>query len=153
MTRAVIATDRAAITAWATRTGWAVQLDTGALTLTASAQHPHADAVVNFNAGLTGYPALPPAWDCRDDAGAVTRAAFPAAGSCAGITGSIFHTQPVICAPWNLLSYADNGGPHSDWTGPANWKTAAADYTRAHTLADMLSQLHIHLAASPGMQA
>jgi len=33
----------------------------------------------------------------------------------------------------------------------ANWTDAAAGYTKADTLADMLSQLDLHLAVSPGI--
>ncbi|MFC0028006.1 hypothetical protein ACFFMM_00510 [Micromonospora chaiyaphumensis] len=65
--------------------------------------------------------------------------------------GSIFHPNRLICAPWNRLAYAEHGGPHPDWGALTNWKTAGAGYTKADTLADMLSQIHLHLTLSPGM--
>jgi hypothetical protein len=38
--------------------------------------------------------------------------------------GGFFHTNGVICAPWNRLAYAtvDARGPHGEWT-LANWRS------------------------------
>jgi hypothetical protein len=59
------------------------------------------------------YPVKPPAWYWCDGAGGGreirTNAPF----------GSGFlHSNGVICAPWNRLSYAqiDRRGPHGEWT-------------------------------------
>jgi hypothetical protein len=71
-----------------------------------------------------------------------------------GPNGSIFQPNPTICAPWNRLAYQAHNGIHAtDWTSTADWKTTATDYTQAHTIADMLDTLRVHLRASPGMAA
>ncbi|BFV58381.1 hypothetical protein KCMC57_up34850 [Kitasatospora sp. CMC57] len=153
VTRAVMASEMLAITAWAERHRWTVHVDPDSQTLTAQTNHPAMAEVtpVIFHAELTGYPAVPPAWTCRDDQGGTPRNAFPLAGTGAGLPGSVFHPLPVICAPWNRLAYKEHDGPHQDWGGPTQWKTAAPASTRAHTLADMLNTLRAHLAVSPGM--
>ena len=103
---------------------------------------------VVFHADLTGYPAHPPAWWCGSSP--AERSGYPAPGTTPGVSGSVFHNQPCICAPWNRLAYAENSGPHNDWTLGA-WKTSGTQYTQAHTVADMLSTLRLHLQHSPGM--
>lgn len=59
----------------------------------------------------------------------------------------------MICAPWNRLAYKEvnDKGPHDNWGGLTNWTDAAPGYTKADTLADMLSQIELHLSVSPGM--
>ncbi|SFG26973.1 hypothetical protein SAMN02787118_11817 [Streptomyces mirabilis] len=151
VTRAVMAGETPAVTAWAERHQWRVRVDPDSQTLTAVTTHPATNTLVLFHADLTGYPALPPAWTCRDDQGCSPHDAFPLAGTGPVITGSVFHPNPVICAPWNRLAYSEHSGPHADWGGLTEWKTAAPASTRAHTLADMLNTLRLHLAASPGM--
>jgi hypothetical protein len=151
VTQAVMASEMPAITAWAERHQWTIHIDLDSQTVTAQTTHPVENAPVVFHADLTGYPALPPTWTCRDDLGGSPRNAFPLAGTSPAITGSVFHSNQVICAPWSRLAYSEHGGPHSDWGGPTQWKTAAPTYTTAHSLADMLNTLRLHLAVSPGM--
>jgi hypothetical protein len=112
--------------------------------------HPTNGVPIVFHAEIDGYPAIPPAWTCRDEDGVVTPAAFPVAGTLVGVAGSVFHPNNVICAPWNRLAYASHGGPHGDWGELTAWKNAAAAQTQAHTIADMLDTLRLHLAVSPG---
>jgi hypothetical protein len=144
--------EASAVTSLAARRGWAVVIDVDSLMLTATTTHPTCGAVVTFRADLSGYPALPPAWTCHDATGASPRSAYPAAGTRPCLNSSIFHSNPVICAPWNRLAYAEHAGPHGDWGGPANWKNVDTNLTQAQTLPDMLAALHLHLSASPGMQ-
>jgi hypothetical protein len=151
--RAVLTAEAPAIEAWAARAGWAVHVDAGGRVLTAWTIHPVTRTVIVFHADLEGYPAIPPAWSCRDENGDVTPSAFPLPGSRIGIPGSIFHAAMLICAPWNRLAYGVHGGPHTDWTALTEWKTVPGDVTRAHTLADMLSVIALNLAASPGTAA
>jgi hypothetical protein len=153
VTQEVVRGETAAVTSWAARRGWTVQVDVDALTLTAVTTHPACGVTLTFRAALDGYPALPPAWTCHNAAGESPRSAYPAAGSRPGVSSSIFHANPVICAPWNRLAYAEHSGPHGDWGGQTNWKDVDTNFTRAQTLADMLAALHLHLSASPGMQA
>lgn len=156
LTEVVVAVELAAATAWASRHGWTLTYDASVKRGTATATHPVTGAPVEFNFDTTAYPdRQPPAWWCGSEqpdprnypAGpAETKPGFP--------NGSIFHGQPVICAPWNRLAYAQvvPGAPHSEWT-LASWKTMAPEYTQAHSIADMLAALDLHLGISPGMQA
>ncbi|MBM0202915.1 hypothetical protein JNW90_07255 [Micromonospora sp. STR1s_5] len=148
----MIASELPAAQAWAARRpGWTVDLneDAGPL-LIVGAVHPGSGTLVRITADLSGYPAIPPAWRFTDRAGG-SAAPFPQPGGSPVVPGSIFHSNRLICAPWNRLAYAEHGGPHPDWGALANWKTAGAGYTKANTLADMLSQIHLHLTLSPGM--
>lgn len=153
ITEAVIAEEQAAITAWAARHGWDVELDLATATATAKALHPVTGKSVLFSADLSGYPAQAPAWWCGSSPS--DRAGYPApmAAPVPGLQGSIFHPNPVICAPWNRLAYAVHGGPHGDWGTPTDWRRAAPTSTQAHTIADMLAALRLHLQHSPGMLA
>jgi hypothetical protein len=153
VTRAVLAAETAAITTWAARHGWDVRIDEDGLTLEAGTVHPASQATIVFHADLDGYPALPPAWTCRDSAGEVTPSAFPLPGTRPGVSGSIFHPGLVICAPWNRLAYATHGGPHNDWGDLTGWKTVSGGHSQAHTLPDMLTALALHLSVSPGSAA
>ena len=152
VTDAVMAVELPAITAWAARRGWDVDVDVKCRTVAAKTVHPKSGAVIVFHADLDEYPAIPPAWTCRDADGVVSLAAFPRPGQQPGVSGSIFHTNNVICAPWNRLAYAANGGPHGDWEDLTAWKNAAAGagYTQAHTIPDMLNTIRLHLVVSPG---
>ena len=90
---------------------------------------------------LDGYKALPPAWNFFDPGWQTggQKAHFPATASLPGGLGSIFHSNSVICAPFNRLAFHQHGGPHSDWGGPEQWLRAGAGYVHAVTLADMLA--------------
>lgn len=89
---------------------------------------------------LEGYKAVPPAWEfCDEEWGSPgAKRNYPARATIDGV-GSIFHPNPVICAPFNRLAYQAHGGPHNDWGGPEQWLKAAPGYARADTLADMLA--------------
>lgn len=150
VTHAVMAVELAAITAWAARRGWEVEVDFEHGTVAAKTTHPKTKTVIVFHADLDGYPAIPPAWTCRNEDGVVSLAAFPRAGQRPGVSGSIFHSNNVICAPWNRLAYAAHAGPHTDWVDLTAWKSVATEYTQAQTIADMLNTLWLHLAVSPG---
>ncbi|MEZ0357998.1 hypothetical protein [Mycobacterium sp. SA01] len=153
ITRAVLAAEMPAVTAWASRRGWTIEADAPSLRLSAATVHPVVQTVIVFCADLTGYPATPPAWTCLNGTGHAASAAFPVAGSRAGLSGSIFHPNGVICAPWNRLAYAVHGGPHNDWGDLTGWKTVTGGVTQAHTLADMLTTLALHLSASRAIAA
>ena len=160
ITEAVMADEQPAITAWVERNGWKLTYDPVALQGRVEVEHPHAAGkIVIFWFDVTGYPnKQPPAWWCGGDGMSVTteKADYPrpALAPPPGLpNGSIFHANPVICAPWNRLAYGVHGGPHSDWPALAAWKTYGAGSTQAHAIPDMLSALAIHLDRSDGMQA
>jgi hypothetical protein len=152
-TRATVAAEQDAIVAWAERFGWTFAIDPDGLVLRAGTMHPRLDRAIEVKAALAQYPALPPAWRFvtpgSDDSPA---SAWPAPGTMGGVSGSIFHTNPCVCAPWNRLAYQAHGGPHDDWT-MTSWREITNGLSKADTLADMLDQIHQHLAVSPGMQA
>lgn len=153
ITRAVIATDElVAITAWANRHHWDVALDLESLRLIAATPHPVTGDEIEFHGDFEGYPAQAPAWWCGSSPSDKTGYPGPATSPVAGLQGSIFHSNPCICAPWNRLAYAAHGGPHGDWGTTTDWKQAGAGYTQAHTIPDMLGALRLHLRHSPGMQ-
>ena len=61
---------------------------------------------------------------------------------------------PVICAPFNRLAYAEQGGPHGDWQGPSNWLSAGqAGQVKAHFIGDMLQAIHRDFIHSEGRLA
>jgi len=151
-TRATVAAEHDAIVAWAERFGWTVTVDLDALVLRATTTHPKLGRALEVVASLAEYPAKPPAWRFvtpgTDDS---PTSAWPSPGTMGGVSGSIFHTNPCICAPWNQLAYQVHGGPHADWT-MTSWREITNGLTKADTLPDMLDQIHQHLAVSPGMQ-
>lgn len=148
LARASVEAELDAARAWAIRHRWILWWDPDGLRLRASTYHPKAKRLIEVIAELDGYPAVPPAWRFVHPATDNTaQAAFPAAGP-----NSIFHTNPVICAPWNRLAYSENGGPHGDWSGPSSWLKVTG-LTVAHTVPDMLATLNLHLHQSPGMMA
>jgi hypothetical protein len=104
---------------------------------------------------VDGYKALPPVWEFFDSTWGLARqkAFYPAPASLPGGIGSIFHTNPVICAPFNRLAYQQHGGPHSDWGGPEQWLRAGAGYVQAETLADMLAVIARDMNYSTGRMA
>jgi hypothetical protein len=173
VTQAAIESEMDAISAWADRWGWDVRYDHAAQRGVAVATHPAVEAKVAFYFDTEGYPEVPPAWWCgpvvtgepeAEDGAARTQDLLslaavaghypsPASEPIVGLTGSIFHPQPVMCAPWNRLAYGHYGGPHQDWGAMTGWKNAGGDYTQAHSIADMLSTLRLHLRYSPGMNA
>ena len=153
VTRVAAEAEIASATAWATRHGWTLQWNPDALILNATTKHPAAERLVEVIAHLDDYRALPPAWRfVTPGTDESPRSAWPSAGELPGVSGSIFHTEPCVCAPWNRLAYKVHGGPHEDWTMTA-WLTVGGGSSKADHLADMLDQLHQHLRVSPGFQA
>ena len=153
VTRAQLETEFTAIMAWVGRAGWRADVEPTGRLVTARTAHPRTGTALTVQADCTGYPSVPPAWRFLDHAGQSPKSAYPAPGQQPGINGSVFHGNGLVCAPWNRLAYQDLGGVHGDWGALPAWKTAAPGYTQAHTIADMLQTLSVHLAASPGMMA
>lgn len=141
-----------AIEKWAARRGWAVTIDLENLIIIAVVQHPALPKVsVRFRAELPNYRMQPPQWRCIDEKGGTASSAFPAPGLIANGASSIFHSSGFICASWNAVAYAENGGVHTDWGAMNNWLSVPPPISQAHTIPDMLAVLDLHLQASPGM--
>jgi len=104
------------------------------------------------------YRELPPAWSFTDGKWKADpiKSFFPRPNALPGGGASIFHPQPVICAPFNRLAYKFEGvqGPHGDWGGPANWLAAGKpNEVRAEKLGDMLSVIYQHFLMTRGRMA
>jgi hypothetical protein len=151
VTRAQLEVELPAIMVWGDRVGWRVNVESASRLVTACTVHPVVGLPLHVRVDCRNYPSIAPAWRFLDQAGESPRSAYPAPGQRAGINGSIFHGNGLVCAPWNRLAYKDYGGVHADWGAFTAWKTAAPTYTQAHTIADMLQTLSVHLIASPGM--
>jgi hypothetical protein len=136
---------------WARRAGVEILWDADSLVLRARLTQRNTGERFYLLGRLDGYKAVPPAWQFCDSTWGSPglRQHYPAPASIPGI-GSIFHTNPVICAPFNRLAYQAHGGPHSDWGGPEQWLGAAPGYAHAETLADMLAIIARDLNYSSG---
>lgn len=150
VTRPVVQSELATIEASGVRWGWQVETDLDLLLLRFTTTHPRDGKPVYLRADMNGYKAVPPAWEFTHADGTTDRTAWPTPGN--GPGGSIFHTHPVICAPWNRLAYKELGGVHSDWNGITNWLNVIG-HTRATTVPDMLNIIRVNLAASGGWMA
>lgn len=89
------------------------------------------------------YPITPPAWHWCDAGGGGRddRANAPAGGS-------FFHSNGIICAPWNRLSYKqlDTRGPHAEWA-VGDWRNNP--YTKGcKTLCAMALRIFVELHGS-----
>lgn len=147
VTRAVLDEESPGLLAWARRKQWDLLVDAARLVVVSWFPHPRDGGLLVLEGDLEGYKAVPPAWRFLDiENGTESRRAFPLG------TDSFFHSDRVICAPWNRLAYKDHGGPHGNWGGPSQWLDVR-DGTQAHTLADMLAVLHGRVHLSPGRLA
>lgn len=134
--------------AWSSRHNWTLLWAPESLLLRAATYHLPAGRLVEVTGRMDGYRAVPPTWQfVRPGSDEVGKEWFPAAGP-----SSVFHGDVVICAPWNLRAYAEHGGPHADWSGPAAWLKVSGT-TTAQTIGDMLATIDAHLRQSPGMMA
>lgn len=153
VTRVLVEAERPAVEAWASRNAWEVQFLPDLLVLNATVKHPTDGQLLWLTADLSGYRALPPAWRFVNAEGQETRNAYPSPGSLPGGKSSIFHSKPVICAPFNRLSYKDAEGPHAnDWGDSVRWTRIQGDFATPKTLADMLMVIATHLTFSTGRQ-
>lgn len=86
------------------------------------------------------YPAIPPAWHwCNPETGALDNPADAPA------TGGFFHSNHLICAPWNRLAYKSENpkGPHAEWV-IGNWRSNPRNGA-CRTLAAMALRIAVEL--------
>lgn len=143
---------------WAERHRVPLQWLPDALELRITLSQPESDDLYYLRARVDDYRELPPAWTFTDTEwkSEPRKEFFPRPQSLPLGRASIFHPQPVICAPFNRLAYKFDHvqGPHADWGGPATWLAAGQpNEVKAHYLADMLSVIQQHLAFSRGRMA
>lgn len=127
--------------AWAERRGVLLEWLPAMLELRVTIAQPETNEAFYLRGRFNNYREEPPAWlFCGPDWGdGVQKRFFPKPGR--SPIGSMLHSQPVICAPFNLLAYKDHSGPHSDWGGPAQWITPKGRYVHAVTIGDMLQAI------------
>jgi hypothetical protein len=130
---------------WAERHGVCLEWLGEGLTLRATLVQPETHTSYFLRGTFGEYRALPPQWTFTDEKGQATgRLADSPKGVQTRFGASIFisHKQAaVICVPFNRLAYTDQGGPHADWGGPANWLNAGPGQVHAETVGDMLQAI------------
>jgi hypothetical protein len=166
-TRAYVAEELAAASAWAARHDHALTFDEASLMLTMPLLGPSTDGVGCESYLLKGtfedYRAVPPNWwfahpTTGEDIGP---AAYPLPPTPHPRGSGMFirsgPTGAVMCAHFNRLAYheqQENGqreGVHGDWGEPTNWLNLPPDqYTRAETIADMLARIELEVNDSTG---
>ncbi len=131
------------LAAYVKRHHWSVEWLRDAQRLEFRGLHRVAEKPVTIIAAVDEYPAIPPAWTVN-----VENGQFPIAGAVLG-KSSIFHSNRVICAPFNRLAYGVHGGPHPDWilTG---WRDVRGNVS-GRTLSEMFASILVHLRYSPGL--
>jgi hypothetical protein len=152
-TIAVVEAELPSLRLYGERKGWKVQWDPDRLVILADGTHPADKSAARLHADVTGYKAQPPAWRfiaADKDTPEVVRVAKPGPLDC-GI-GTMFHTNGVICAPFNRLAFRDHGGPHNDWADLTAWQSIRG-WVTARRLGEMLAQIALHLKYSPGWQS
>jgi hypothetical protein len=90
--------------------GWSVtDLGAGTFVLGVPAKD---DSILYWRCETDGFTATPPAWRWSDSSGQIIDSP-----SVTGRGGNFFHSNGVVCAPWNRLAYksVDGRGPHGDW--------------------------------------
>ena len=146
----------AAAEVWGMRHNVPLALAAASLEVRVTLTQPETGEVFFLRGQLDDYREIPPAWTFTDAGWQAppTQRLFPKAATPATGGASMFHTQPVICAPFNRLAYKEHAGPHDNWGGPASWLTAGApNEVRAHHLGDMLSVMHQHFVVTRGRMA
>jgi hypothetical protein len=141
---------------WAERHGDPLLWVPEALEVRVALTQPETKELFFLRGHFDDYREIAPAWTFTDAVWTAPprqqlfpRPAPPLSG---GV--SVFHPQPVICAPFNRLAYRQQNGPHNDWGGPANWLTAGRpNEVKAHYLGDMLSVMHQHFVVTRGRMA
>lgn len=152
VTVAIIEEELSAAMVWAAANGVKLSWHPRLLQVRATLRQRSTGELFYLRGRMEGYRVVPPAWDFGDKKwhSADVKQNYPQPAQVPGVSSSIFHTQPVICAPFNRLAYKDHGGPHSDWGGPERWLDVNRTLVRAETLADMLDVVHRDLLYSPG---
>lgn len=142
--------------AWAERHAVRLLWVPESLEVRATLTQPETKDLFFLRGRFDDYREIAPAWSFTDAewTGAPRPQLFPRPAPPPNGGASIFHTQPVICAPFNRLAYKQHQGPHVDWGGPAGWLTAGRpNEVRAHYLGDMLSVMHQHFVVTRGRMA
>lgn len=142
---------------WAERRGLNLEWKRSELRLRTVMAQRDTDERFYLQGSFEGFPGLPPVWEFYDEEWQASgeKRLYPSTDPCP-FGSSIFldHNQgPVICAPFNRLAYDDHGGPHSNWSGPANWRNVEGGHVKALTVGGMLQAIRRHLRPTQGRMA
>jgi hypothetical protein len=150
LSKIVVEAELPPVHAYAQRHGWIVRWNPEKIRVVADGTHPADSSPARLGADVHGYKAAPPIWRFLNPSNEDTSdIRFPRAGTLPEGKSSIFHSNRVICAPFNRLAYNEHGGPHGDWGGPSAWLLVRG-HVRATCLAEMLAEILVHLKYSPG---
>jgi len=131
---------------WTERYGIPLEWLPDKLTLRVKFVQPEGGSIYFLRGTFGEYRALPPEWTFTGEKGetAGRPTDFPRGVQTRfGAPIFIIHNQTaVICVPFNRLAYTDQGGPHGDWGGPANWLNAGPGQIHAETIGDMLQAIY-----------
>jgi len=141
---------------WAERHGCRLEYDEGDLRLRVALAGPDGEAYL-LEGRFDDYPTLPPSWRFLHPRTGkrIGRAAYPRPAS-PHPRGTALVIQSgtegaVVCAHFNRLAFAEQGGPHGDWGSLAEWRTPGrAAYTFAETIGDMVARIALEVADSAG---
>jgi hypothetical protein len=144
--------------AWAERHGLELDWDEEELKLRLGLQGPDGESYL-LEGTFEDFPTLPPSWRFLhpESAERIGAAAYPssaepsARGTVLIINGG--KEGVVICAHFNRLAFAEEGGVHGDWGPLANWQNQPGNYTYANTIADMLARIALEVSDSTGRKA
>lgn len=142
--------------AWAKRRSVPIVWIPAQLELRMTLSQPETKELFHLRGQLDNYREVPPAWVFTDETWKAEPRLqlYPKPASQSPYGASVFHTKPVICAPFNRLAYKEHEGPHADWGGPASWLTAGRPTeVKALCLGDMLSVIYEHFLFSRGRMA
>lgn len=151
-----VAEELPAARGWAERREYDLEYDEEEVRLRVTLAGPGGEAYL-LEGIFEDYPTLPPIWRFVDPRTGerIGRAAYPRPanphprGSALVIESGM--EGVVICAHFNRLAFAEQGGPHGDWGPLANWRNPGSNvYTFAETIGDMLSRIALEVSDSSG---
>lgn len=158
--RAQLDEEISAARAWAQRRGLTLNYEEEQIPLLRIAMQGPGGERYLLGGEFEDYPTLPPSWRFLDprDGEQIGPAAFPAPakpytrGSPLVLDGG--SEGVVLCAHFNRLAYSEEGGPHGDWGGLANWRNpGTTGYAFAERVAEMLARIELDVADSVGRKA
>lgn len=138
--------------AWAERHAVPLEWRPDELELRVQLTQPKTEGLFYLRGIFDNYREIPPAWQfCDEDwKASATPVLYPHPETVIEgppPVGSIFHTKPVICAPFNRLAYG-RGAVHPDWS-MADWHSLSQpNQVKASTIGDMLQTLWLHLSVT-----
>jgi hypothetical protein len=155
-TIAVVEKELEGARAWAARNAYDFEWDPDALMLRVVLRHRSSGELFFLSGGLESYPVLPPVWTfvANDWSGAGELVYCPKPDPNIQAPGGawlfIAHGgRAVICAPFNRLSYGDQG-PHAGWGDAAHWKSVEPGRVHAHEIGSMLAVIDRDLQYTKG---